>query len=44
MMAVMTGQILILLKNKNISVLKHKFNISYDAALTTGFKYAFKKI
>ena len=30
-------------KNKNISVLKHKFNMGYDAALTTGFKYAFKK-
>lgn len=30
-------------KNKNTSVLKHKYNQGYDAALTTGFKYAYKK-
>ena len=31
------------LEDKNVFILKHKYNKGYDAALTTGFKYAFKK-
>lgn len=31
------------LKDKNIFILKHRYNQGYDAALTTGFKYAYKK-
>ena len=31
------------LKKKKISILKHKYNQGYDSALTTGFKYAYKK-